>query len=171
MSDQNLDYTAIRRNVEKSLYRQKWIYRIVFFVAHVLFFVVAMLAVWGTVATDSQLRGVLFNNESGAAVIVILPTILWTAVILFHVASLFFESGAGEKAIRERLLMREAGEEILRKGLVDEGMLEKPKRRAPVLEAEHVRLSDDGELIAVDEDERIEQRDYNARTNHAGDAI
>jgi len=169
MSDQNLDYAAIGRNVEKSLYRQKWIYRIIFFLMHMLFYVVAMLAVWGTVATDSQLRAVLFNNETGAALIVILPTILWTAVILFHVASLFFESSAGEKAIRERLLMREAGEEILRKGLVDEGMLEKPKRHATVSESERVRLSDDGERIPVDEDEFIEQSDHHARTNQSGD--
>lgn len=167
MSDQNLDYAAIRHNVEKNLQRQKWSYRIIFFAMHMLFYLVTMLAVWGTVATDAQLRTVLFNNESGAGVIVILPTILWAAVILFHVASLYTESASGEKTIRERLLLREAGEEILRKGLMDEGLAEKPKRHASLYEAEHVRLSDDGEQLLADEDERIEQVDYNARTNQA----
>ena len=170
MSEQNLDYAAIRRNVEKGLYRQKWLYRSVFFFAHLLFFVGAMVGIWGTVATDSQLRAALFNNGSGAAIIVILPTILWALVILFHIASLYTESEVGEKAIRERLLMREVGEEILRKGLMDEGILEKPKRLAKVLEAERMRLSDDGELMPVDDVQRIEQSDYTARNNHAGSA-
>lgn len=165
MSDQNLDYAAIRRNVEKRLRRQKWNYRIVFFVMHLLFFLVTMLVVWGVVAANSQLADTLFNNESGAAVIVILPTIMWAAVILFHVASLYIETGAGEKNMREKLLMREAGEEILRMGLVDEGTSEKPKRRARELEAEPVRLSDDGEWISADDDEHIEQTDYKARAN------
>jgi hypothetical protein len=167
MSEQNLDYAAIRRNVEERLPRQKWTYRTVFFLFHVLFFAISMLTVWGTVAGDSQLQEVLFNNRSGAAVIVILPTILWTAVILFHVASLYIETDAGEKTIRERLLLREVGEDILRKGLMDEGILEKPKRRVAG-QTNHMQLSDDGELLTVDEDERKEQRDYNARANGAG---
>jgi hypothetical protein len=158
MSEQNLD--AIRSRVEQGLSRQKWNYRIAFFVAHVMFFVVAMLAVWGTVANDSQLRDILFNSESGAAIIVILPTILWTAVLLFHIASLYFETGAGEKAMREQLLMREVGKDILRYA----EMSEKPKRRE--LEVERTRLSDDGELIPVDEGSQ--QRSNNAHANHAG---
>jgi hypothetical protein len=153
MSEQNLD--AIRSRVEQGLSRQKWNYRIAFFVAHVMFFVVAMVAVWGTVANNSQLRGILFNSESGAAIIVLVPTILWAAVLLFHIASLYFETRAGEKAIREQLLMREVGKDILRYA----EMSEKPKRR----EGERARLSDDGELVPVDEDEGLEH----ARTNHA----
>jgi hypothetical protein len=169
MSNQDLDYAVIRRNVEKRLQSQKWMYRILFFVMHMLFFTATMIAIWGTVATDSQLRDILFNNESSASLIVILPTILWAAVILFHLASLYFESSAGEKAFRQQLLMREVGEDILRQGHDDEGMLEKPKHRAAGLEAKHVLSSYDGELMPVDDDERIEQSDYNTRTNHAGD--
>jgi hypothetical protein len=162
MSDQNRDYAAIRRKVEAGVARQKWNYRIVFFVMHLIFYVVTMLAVWGTVAGNPQLRSVLFDNESGAKLIVLLPTFMWAAVILFHVASLYIETSAGEKAIRERFLMREVGEEILRKGLEDEALAEKPKRHG---EALRELLSDDGELIPIDEDEGIEQSDYDAR-NH-----
>jgi hypothetical protein len=161
MSEQNLDYAAIRSNVEKGLRRQKWLYRVVFFVAHLLFFVVSMLAVWGTVAADSQLQSALF--QSGAGIIVILPTILWTAVLLFHAAALYFESGMGEQAIRERLLMREVGEGILRQGRMDKGMSEKPKRHDAGSEAAPMRLSDDGELI---EEQLFEHGSYDARTNH-----
>ena len=165
MSDPNRDYTAIRRKVEAGVARQKWNYRIVFFVMHLIFYIVTMLLVWGTVAANPQLRDVLFNNEPGVGLIVLLPTIMWAAVILFHVASLYIETGAGEKAMRERFIMREVGEEMLRKGLEDEALPEKPKRHAETL---HDLLSDDGELIPMDEDDPIEQRDYNPRANRAG---
>src|SRR5262245_11860169 len=122
MPDQNLDYATIRRNIDQSLQRQKWMYRFIFFGMHVLFFVVSMLFVSGTVLPNAQLRAALFDNGSAASVIVILPTILWAVVLLFHLASLYTESGEAEKAMREKLLMREVGEEILRKGLADAGM-------------------------------------------------
>ncbi len=168
MSDQNRDYAAIRHTVEKSLSRQKWMYRIIFFLAHIIFYAVTMLAVWGTVSSHSQLWDMVFNTGSSAAVIVLLPTILWTLVILFHVASLFFESSAGEKALRERFLRREIGEELLREALAHGGTPEKPKRREVSLESERARLSDDGELIEADEDEPVEWTDYHAHTNHTG---
>lgn len=168
MSDQNLDYAAIRRNMDKSVDRQKRLYRMIFFWTHLVFFLVTMFAVWGIALTNSQLRAVLFENGSAAALIVILPTVMWAMAVLFHVASLYTESEAGQKAMREKLLMSEIGEEMLRKGLSDAGMLEKPKRRAPTLEGERVRLSDDGELLPVDEDERPEQHGYKASTNNSG---
>ena len=158
MSDQNLDYAAIRHNVEKNLSRQKWMYRLTFLAMHLIFFVATMIGVWGTVATDTQLRDVLFNAESGASVVVILPTIMWASVFLFHLASVYFESKAGEKALRDQLLIREVGKDIMRRGDESEAMFEKPKRLS----------SYDGELMLADEDERIDQSDYNARTNHKG---
>lgn len=165
MSDQNLDYVAIGHNVEKSIEHQNRLYRRIFFGMHLVFFLVTMFAVWGIAMTNSQLRAVLFDSGSGAALVVILPTIMWAVAILCHVAALYTETGAAQKAMREKLLMSEIGEELLRKGLSDAGLLEKPKRRAAALKAERVGLSDDGELVPVDEDEHLEPRGYNARTN------
>lgn len=167
MSDQNPDYAAIRRNIEKGIARQRWNYRIIFFVMHVIFYVVMMMVVWGTVMTYPQLRDLLFNGSS-ASLVVIAPSILWAVMILCHVAALFTETSAGEQNIRQRLLMQEVGEEILRKGLADDGMQEKPKRRAEALETEFTRLSDDGELIPADEDEGVEESDYNVRAKQTG---
>jgi hypothetical protein len=161
MSNQDLDYAAIRRNVEKNVERQKWLYRILFFVMHVLFFLGTMFTVWGIVATNEQLRAILFTNQSAASLVVILPTIMWALVILFHVASLFLESSIGVKSLRQRMLMREVGEDILRKGDVDEELSEKPKRRA-ALEIEHLLSADRGELLPLDEDESRERRGNHA---------
>jgi hypothetical protein len=165
VSDQNRDYAAIQRTIEAGIARQRKLYRRIFFGVHLIVYVVTMLAVWGTVAANAQLYAVLFNGQAGAGAIILLPTILWAFVILCHAALLYTESDTAEKVMREQLLMRELGEEILRKGLRDEGMVEKPKRRA---EALHELLSDDGELIPVDEDEDLEQRDYILRANREG---
>jgi len=164
MSDDNLDYAAIGRYVDKKIGRQKWLYRLIFFAMHFIFFAVTMVIVWGILATNPPLRATLFDSGAGAAMIVILPTILWGMAIFFHIASLFFESGAGENALRQQLLAREIAEKMMRSGTLDE----KPKRRASGLASDHVQLSDDGELLPADEDEHVEQRGYKARTNSAG---
>jgi hypothetical protein len=170
MSDQNLDYAAIRRRVEDGVSRQKWAYRRIFLLFHVLFFVISMFAVWGTIVVDSQLRAALFESGSAAGIVVILPTILWAAVILFHLAALFVESSPAERNIRERLLRQEVGEEILRQGAAEVGVMEKPKHDEAVTEARRMLLSDDGELVPADEDEDqpLEQGDKTVRAKHTG---
>jgi hypothetical protein len=165
MFDQDREDATLRHRVEKGVSRQKWMYRIIFFLMHILFYAVSMLVVWGTLGSNPALRDFLFNGDAGGSVIVTLPTIMWAAVILFHAASLITESSAGEKAIREKLLMREVGEEFLRRAIVDDTALEKPKRRSESWDSERARLSDDGELIAVDEHDDIEERDQRARTH------
>jgi hypothetical protein len=124
MSDQNRDYAAIRDNIEKGVTRERQNYRRIFFGMHLIVYVVTMVVVWGTVAANAQLYQILFNGQAGAGAgaIVIVPTILWAFVILCHVALLYTESDTAGKVMRERLLMRELGEDILRKGLVDAGM-------------------------------------------------
>ena len=147
MSDQNLDYAAIRRKIERKLVRQKWNYRIGFFIAHLLFYIVSLLLVVRTVQSSAQLRAIPLSTGSDLSALVIVPAILWGMVLLFHVASLYFESSMGEKAIRKQLLMREVGDDILKMGNLDDATLEKPKRHAAAADANRLRLSDDGELV------------------------
>ncbi|MBZ0302799.1 MAG: hypothetical protein K8J31_23850 [Anaerolineae bacterium] len=168
MSEPDLDYAAIQRRVEKNLLRQKWLYRILFFVMHVLFYVVSMGVIWGTVMSNPQLRDVLADPDSGASILVLLPTVLWAAVILFHAASLYFESSLGEKALRKRLLMREVGDELLRQEPLAADRAEKPKRRDTLTEARYRLSSDDGEFVLLDEDQPPDESDYPARTRQAG---
>lgn len=163
MSEQGRDYAAIRRSVEQGVNRQKWTYRLIFLGMHLLFFAVAMFAVWGTVIADSQLRAALFEHGAGGAVIVILPTILWVVVLLCHAAALFTETAASERVMRERLLRRELGEDLLQKALEDQSILEKPKRHPSASDAGRVQLSEDGELIPLDDADR-------PRSRRAGDS-
>jgi hypothetical protein len=162
MPDPNLDYAAIHQNVEKKLARLKRNYRIGFFIAHLLFFMVSALLVLRTLQASPELREVLIYNNSSHSVIIFAPALMWGMVLLFHAATLYFETNAGEKAIREQLLMREIGDDILRLGQRES--LEKPKRR--VAESTAMRLSDDGELVSAD-DQHLDQTDYNAHTHRA----
>lgn len=167
MSDQNLDRAALRRTVEQGVSREKWLYRILFFAMHALFFVVSMLIAWGTVVANEQLRMLLFSSGSGASIILVLPTVLWAAVLLFHGAALYTESGIAEKAMRERILMRELREDVLRQAYEDPGGLEKLKRRTTLSDARRILASDDGELPPA-EDDRAEQPENAVRVNQSG---
>ncbi|MBX3062755.1 MAG: hypothetical protein KF726_07255 [Anaerolineae bacterium] len=158
MSDHQ-DYAAIRRNIANQVARRKWQYRVLFFATHLIFYAISMLTIWLTAGYASS-HGGLYETGA-AATILLVPTILWTAVLLFHVASFYFETSAGEAAIRERLMMREVREEMLRKGMLADEATEKPKRYA-------AKLSDDGELIPADDDDTAEQATYTARPNHLG---
>jgi hypothetical protein len=159
MPNQRQDYTAIQDKLELGLRRRKRLYRTLFFVMHLVFFAVSMLVVWGTLMGSAVLQDTLFNGGTGAALVVVVPTILWAFVLLFHVAALFFETSRGEIAIRRQLAAREISEDMLR-GETQE----KLKRRDP-LESEHMRLTSDGELIPLD-DEQPEPRRY----THSGEA-
>jgi hypothetical protein len=157
MSHQNLDYVAIRRKVDKAVKNQKSVYRYIFFGMHLFFYLVTMLAIWGTVSASEQLRNVLFNNAPLTAIVVILPTALWSLMILCHMAALYIETDTAEKALREKLLMSEIGEDILRKGLLDASQNEKPKRGA-FSDAAKILLSDEGELISDGEADQHKAR-------------
>ena len=155
MSDQSRDHAALRRKVEKRVARQKWNYRITFFVMHLIFYLTAMLMIWGIVLTSPAVGDALFNSATAAPTIVLLPTILWGVVVFFHAAALYLETSAAEKSIRQRLLMRELGEELLRESLAADELPEKPKRQATAQEVGYSRLTDDGELIRADEDDAL----------------
>lgn len=152
MPDQSRDHAELRHKVEKSVAQQKWNYRITFFVMHLIFYLTAMLMVWGIVLTNPEVGNALFSSGTAAPTIVLLPTLLWGVVVFFHAAALYLETSAAEKSIRKRLLMRELGEELLRESLADNDLPEKPKRLATTQEVGYSRLSDDGELIADDDD-------------------
>lgn len=164
MSEQELDYAAIRGSVEKGVARQRWRYRLIFFMMHLLFFVGSMLVVWGSIAMDGRIRALLFESGSAAAIIVLAPTAAWSLMILSHIAMLYIESNLGEKAIRQQILMNEVGEEILRRG---QAGVEKPKRQAAETDGNPRLSSYDGEL---DFDEAQSNPAQERTARRAGDA-
>lgn len=149
MPDQPLDYAAIERKIETGIANKKKFYHKLFFGVHLTFFASTLLVIWAIALSNSQLRETLFNTSLGAAMIIILPTIVWAMVMLIHTAVLYIESNAAEESMRQELLANEFARQMLREGLAKEAALEKSKNR--FVEEKLVRLSTDGELMSVDE--------------------
>ncbi|HRE49585.1 MAG TPA: hypothetical protein PLD47_17805 [Aggregatilineales bacterium] len=158
MSEQDLDQFALRENVEIAVQKQKRLYRMIFFAVHAVFYFVSMFVVWRTVSMSSIVADVFSRESSEASLIVLVPTLMWSVVILFHIASLYFESKVGEKKLREQLLIRELGKTFLYKGTTDLVRREKVKRELAHGEFS-VRISDDGELI-TEETSGLKARHY-----------
>jgi hypothetical protein len=150
MPDRDLDYEAIRRNVEKGVQDQRQFYRRLFFGINLTIYLVTMLIVWGVAVFNAQTGSGLYDGRLAEAAIVLLPTVMWGFVILCHAALLYTESATAEKTMREQVLARELGEEILRTATSYDDR-EKPKRDNATSLSEQIALTDDGELVYAEE--------------------
>ncbi len=154
MSDNELDYTRIRQNVEQSLKKQKRNTRIGFFIANLIMFVIFMAISWGVALTNPEFgQMAVSKSDSPLMLMLILPTLGWAMGLFFNLMAILMDLGVMDKSMRERLVMREIGEELLRKGMTDLDA-EKPKRRLAETEIGDVALSDDGELIPVEKTQK-----------------
>lgn len=146
-----LDYRAIRTRVNEGLKKQKFRARLTFFLVSLFMFLVFVFIGVFMIAGQSQVSPVPVgsviadaSSSSGAAGGAMLMFIMgWLTSIMFQGISLFFDTKAGEDSMRERLVAREIGKEMMQMG-TDE-VEEKRKHM--------MRLSDDGELQEVVEDE------------------
>ncbi len=134
MSQDQIDYRAVRRRVEEGVKRQKMGARIVFFVVSLFMLILFSLIGWGMASA----QGVL-NNEDVVGAMVMLNMAGFMSV-LFQFISLTMDSKFGEASIRERLTARELGEEMLRMGMEDD--VQQKQKRA-------MRLAEDGELEEI----------------------
>ncbi len=138
MSYNQLDYDAIRKRADQRVKK-----RAGFFVH---------LAIW--MAVMAFLWMIYFLTDAGDFPWPLIPMMGWGIGIVAHGASVFLDTGLLDN-MREREFQREIAREMMRLGIDDPAELfEKPKRE----QAQSVRLSDDGELVPVDEeDERPRQ--------------
>jgi len=137
MAQNQIDYKAVNRRVEEGLKRRKTGARWVFFI--VSLFMVILFSVIGFGIAASQ--GVLSNEDVTGAMVML--TMGGFMSVMFQFISLMLETKAGEANMRERLIARELGEEMLRMGL-EEDVEQKRKRR--------MRLASDGELEEIVDD-------------------
>lgn len=134
MSDQ-IDYRAVRQRVEEGVQKQKKVARWIFLGVSIFMFILFLVIAWGMYLGSS--RPQLSDDPTTGAMIML--SVGWGATILFHFATLMFDTKFGEQSIRDRVIARELGRELLQ--MDDEESREKRK---------HImRLTDDGELEAV----------------------
>jgi len=137
MSNDPIDYDAIRRRVQERLNKRKE------FIAHFAAYIMTNLIVWIT----------YFLIQPGGlwVLIPLMTTLGWGIGIVIHGSITFFEAG-GMDSWQEREMRKEVARERMRLGLPPEDgdSWKKPKRDRII------RLSDDGELI--EEEDRRKQR-------------
>lgn len=140
MSQNDLDYRAIRRNVEAGVQKQKRRARTGFFLGSIGMFLAFAFVAW--VVFPATLPG--FSANAGAFGSILMLTMGWLATLAFQGASLIFDTKAGEEQIRARLTAREIHREMMRLGADEDLYQEKAKRM--------MRLGEDGELVEIVED-------------------
>lgn len=146
----DLDYKAIRKRVEAGIVVQKKRTRTVMFVVSIFIYALFMIIGWGMfLSTGAQnLATAGFVDKQGDSILIgamIMLSMAGAMGLLFQFISLAIDMKGSEDRMRERLVAREINNELLRMG-VDEG--EEYEKRKGMM-----RLTDDGELEEVVEDE------------------
>lgn len=142
MSEPQLDYRKIRRLADERLTSEKFRTRISFFAASLFAFILFEVISWALfLSRDGSSSG------NGAVVgALVLLTISGMLGLLGQGMSIMLDTKAGERQLREKVYGSVMNEELMRLGEEDDSLSEKAKHMT--------RLTDDGELEEVAEDER-----------------
>ena len=151
MGNEALDYAAIRRRVEADVQQRRRRGQIALFFVNALIFFVFMVVTWVLVpATSSN-----FIRSDDVLAAMIMLSIGWTTGLLMHGLSAFaIGSARWTDRRRRQFMVREI--EYARLGL-DDAMLDDA---APPEKAKRgtMRLSDEGELLDIVDDEYTAER-------------
>jgi hypothetical protein len=151
MSQQEIDYRAIRRRAETDLAREKSKVRLIFFLTYLALFAVFMVFGWGLYLANGgtlpqpNIPGVSRETNPVTVAMSLLSAVGFMGLI-FQFVSLILDTKIGERQLRERAMGRVMSAEMKRMGIDDEDM---PHEKAKRL----VRLGDDGELEEADPDD------------------
>ncbi len=142
-----IDYRMVRRRVEEQVKKQKQLSNWLLFGLNVFLYVLFVLIACGIyLSGDGHSLSTLFGSEGGdsAQSTIALFITGWLMSLIFHGVSVFLNTKMGEQQIRDKVIARELGRELLHLG-PDEEPYEKRKRM--------MQLADDGEMREVDADE------------------
>jgi hypothetical protein len=144
MSD-DLDINEIRHRADKRAKKRAG------FIQHLAIYVIINLCLW-----------VMFLFIGGLVrspwplVLPLLSTFGWGIGVAIHGVVTYLETGVMEN-MQEREFERELRREMLRRGITDPAVMEKPKREE---RDRVVRLSEDGELIYEEDEIRTSKRKH-----------
>ncbi|MCC7447208.1 MAG: 2TM domain-containing protein [Anaerolineae bacterium] len=144
MSDQSLNYDAIRYRADQRIRKRLEFYK------HLGVYMLVNLFVW-------LFFGFIFISTPSHNLAVMIPAVLttigWGMAVAIHGLVNYLDT-VNTDAMRDREIQREIAREIAMRGMDVQDLFEKPKRDRLV------RLSDDGELVT---DEGESQRQARAR--------
>ena len=148
----DMDYKAIKERVEKDVLKQKRLAKFILFATNLGLFCMFMVIAWGIYlgngGTPPQLEnfinmGLALPSGDPFTSAMVMLTTGWVIALILQGIGFIIDSRIGEQSIRDRATGREMRKEMERLGL-DE--LEEHEKRKGMM-----RLTDDGELEAVDE--------------------
>ena len=138
---------ALRERVDDSVKRQKRFMHLVFFFLSLGMFVL-FFALSATMLHFANLPPQFVQGDSAPVTgAFIMLSMGWFTSLVFQAITLLTDFGVMDRSIRDRAIAREVGRQLYEQAASD---YEKPKRQAED-EASEYTISDDGELIEVDE--------------------
>jgi hypothetical protein len=152
-----LDYRAIRQRVDEKVKKEMRLAKFALFAVNLGVFTLFSFIAWQTYLSNGgvpprwedflNIPGVARPAGDPATSALVMLTMGWVVALIIQVVSLVFDTRLGERQTRERIMGREVNKEIARLGLDTDEQQEKAKHI--------VRLSDDGELEEVVEDDAV----------------
>lgn len=146
---QELDYRALRKQVETDLKRQKNLTRWILFVVNLFLYLLFVAISWGMFIAAGgadltpNIPGVSQSDPITGAMIML--TVAGGLGLMFQFITAMLDTRAGEASMRAKLMARLMSEEVMRLGEESDSEQEKAKRM--------MRLSDEGELEDIIEEE------------------
>ncbi len=148
-----MDYKAINERVEKHVRKEKNLAKFILFATNLGLYVMFLFIAWqmylsngGTLPRPEDLVNIpglaRFGGNPTTSALVML-SIGWAVALLFQVIGMIIDTPIGERSIRDRATGREMRNEMARLKLDD---VEEQEKRKGIM-----RLTDDGELEAVDD--------------------
>ena len=148
-----MDYRAINERVEVGVKKEKNFAKFILFAVNLGLFVMFLFMAWNMYLSNGgvpprweefvNLPGVIKSAGNPATSALVMLTVGWAVALLFQVISLIMDTSLGERSIRDKVTGREMRKELARLQVEN---LEEPEKLKVMM-----RLTDDGELEAVDD--------------------
>ena len=148
-----MDYQAMDERVEAGVKKEKNLAKFLLFVINLAMFVVFVVMAWQihilnggalpTMAEMINMPGVPKPTMNPMTNALLMMSVGWGIAIFMQAVSMIMDTSLGERSIRDRVTGREMRKEMARIRLEDKEASQKRKGM--------MRLTDDGELEAIDE--------------------
>jgi hypothetical protein len=156
-----LDYRALRKQVETDLQRQKNLTRWILFIVNLFIYLLFVAISWGMFIAAGgadltpNIPGVSQSDPITGAMVMM--TVAGGLGVMFNFITAMLDTRAGEASMRAKLMGRLVSDEVMRLGEESEGLDEKAKR--------NLSINDEGELEEVIDEEVMvaEQKQYSSK--------
>ncbi len=165
-----MDYKGIKERVEKRVQKEKNLAKFILFASNLGLYVMFLVIAWhmyllngGTLPqldTMINLPGFVKSIGDPTTSALVMLSMGWAVALLFQAIGFIIDTPIGERSIRDRAMGREMRQEMARLGVDD---LEENEKRKGMM-----RLTDDGELEAVDDVAEVEVQVTSIKQNRKG---